>query len=256
MSRELEELFDEQYLQDENYFKDSKKGRDLRERAMCHAVTPHQIANMHRLYKMGSPHPSSRSQAIAEFGPAASSGLFYHGTSRSAAESIETEGFRASESGMLGAGVYVSSSYRKALHYAGSGGVVLMVMVNIKKRGSRNIFIEYQGHLLQNSWQQHGYDLAYVPSGCGMVPSGLEEACFANPAHVFPVGRIESDSHERPNLQKLIDTNPRFVKWVQGALYPKTPSFFGSLFSSEKSEGYCVPQDYPCSQCTTSGRRF
>jgi len=52
----------------------------------------------------------------------------FHGTSHANADSIERYGFRPSSDGMLGSGVYVSSSIVKAVAY---GPVVLMLDVEI-----------------------------------------------------------------------------------------------------------------------------
>ena len=38
-----------------------------------------------------------------------------------------------------------------------------------------------QRQRLQKTWQQHGYDSAYVPPGCGMVGSDMTEVCVKEP---------------------------------------------------------------------------
>ncbi|CAE7395331.1 unnamed protein product [Symbiodinium pilosum] len=106
----------------------------------------------------------------------------YHGTSREAAERIEREGFQPSETGMLGPGVYVSRDIEKAMKY---GPVVLEVTVEV----GRVKRIDRQGHPMQNSWAQAGYDTAWVPPRCGMVPSGKEEDCVLDPERITVVGR-------------------------------------------------------------------
>ena len=107
----------------------------------------------------------------------------YHGTSATAASLIELEGFRPSSDGMLGPGVYLSREPRKARKY---GPVLLeceVLIGNVKR-------IDRQGHALQKTWSEAGFDTAWVPPNCGMVNSGLEENCVANPANIRVVRRL------------------------------------------------------------------
>uniref|UniRef100_A0A3B1JE29 PARP catalytic domain-containing protein n=1 Tax=Astyanax mexicanus TaxID=7994 RepID=A0A3B1JE29_ASTMX len=108
----------------------------------------------------------------------------YHGTSRSAAESIMAHGFSQSADGMLGRGVYLSRDLNKASRYPlnlpENQRVVLRVKVNV----GRVKKIDRQGHPLQRSWHDHGYDTAWCPPECGMVPSGLEEDCVWDPNRI------------------------------------------------------------------------
>ncbi|OLQ11074.1 hypothetical protein AK812_SmicGene5138 [Symbiodinium microadriaticum] len=100
----------------------------------------------------------------------------YHGTTIENAESIRKQGFLASSTGMLGRGVYVSRDINKVLAYAGHNGVILELRVVL----GRVCVVDHQGHEYQRLW--HGsYDTAWVPSKCGMVGSGVEEGCIANP---------------------------------------------------------------------------
>ncbi|KAL7844266.1 hypothetical protein SRHO_G00228050 [Serrasalmus rhombeus] len=107
--------------------------------------------------------------------------LMYHGTSRSAAQQIMAHGFKPSKDGMLGRGVYLSRDLNKASRYplnlAEHERVVLRVWANV----GRVKKIDRQGHPLQKTWHDHGYDTAWCPPGCGMVPSGLEEDCVWDP---------------------------------------------------------------------------
>ncbi|XP_076138543.1 uncharacterized protein LOC143121815 [Alosa pseudoharengus] len=101
----------------------------------------------------------------------------YHGTSKEAADSILETGFRPSSCSMLGPGVSLTQDLRKACRYPldlpDNERVVLRVKVDIGKV----IAITYQGHPLQKTWHDHGYDAAWCPPNCGMVKSGLEEHC-------------------------------------------------------------------------------
>ncbi|KAI4901123.1 hypothetical protein NFI96_023725 [Prochilodus magdalenae] len=83
---------------------------------------------------------------------------------------------------MLGPGIYLSRSFEKASRYplnpaAGEQLAVLKLSVRVGKVKK----IDYQGHPLQKTWHDHGYDTAWVPPNCGMVPSGLEEDCVYEP---------------------------------------------------------------------------
>jgi hypothetical protein len=108
--------------------------------------------------------------------------VMYHGTSERIAQTIEREGFRPSVRGMLGPGVYVSRSPAKAAAY---GAVVLQLHVRLGKQ----VAIDRQGHPLQQTWRAAGYDSAWVPPGCGMVPSGMEEDCISDPHRITVLGR-------------------------------------------------------------------
>jgi hypothetical protein len=106
----------------------------------------------------------------------------FHGTDAASARAIEAHGFQVSDDGMLGKGVYVSRDIEKAKAY---GSVVLRVRVRTGKVKK----IERQGDSMQKSWHQHGYDTAWVPPGCGMVPSGKEEDCVRDPSRVTVLDR-------------------------------------------------------------------
>ncbi|KAM9345992.1 uncharacterized protein ABDE67_012595 [Symphorus nematophorus] len=120
--------------------------------------------------------------------------VMYHGTTRKNAESIQATGFRQSEDGMLGRGIYLSRDLQKASRYPighpESDRVVIKVLVNVGKV----IVINYQGHPRQKTWHDHGYDTAWVPPKCGMVRSGLEEDCVWDPSQI----KITSTIRPRP----------------------------------------------------------
>uniref|UniRef100_A0A3B4E2T8 PARP catalytic domain-containing protein n=1 Tax=Pygocentrus nattereri TaxID=42514 RepID=A0A3B4E2T8_PYGNA len=116
--------------------------------------------------------------------------LMYHGTSRFAAQQIMAYGFKPSKGGMLGPGVYLSRDLNKASRYPLNlpehERVVLRVLANV----GRVKKIDYQGHPLQKTWHAHGYDTAWCPPGCGMVPSGLEEDCVWDPNRIQVIDAI------------------------------------------------------------------
>lgn len=110
--------------------------------------------------------------------------VMYHGTTSRSAQAIREKGFRQSEDGMLGRGVYLSRDLKKASRYPidhpESDRVVIKVLVNVGKV----IAINYQGHPYQKTWHSYGYDTAWVPPKCGMTKSGLEEDCVWNPNRI------------------------------------------------------------------------
>ncbi|XP_062894411.1 grass carp reovirus (GCRV)-induced gene 2o [Mobula hypostoma] len=116
--------------------------------------------------------------------------VMYHGTSAKNARLILKNGFCQSNDGMFGPGVYVSRDLRKASAYPKtmpiSQRVVLKLLVNVGKVKK----IHYQGHPLQKTWHQHGYDTAWCPPGCGMVQSGLEEDCIWDPRRIKVIDQI------------------------------------------------------------------
>ncbi|XP_056587844.1 grass carp reovirus (GCRV)-induced gene 2e [Triplophysa dalaica] len=116
----------------------------------------------------------------------------YHGTSRNAAEVIKASGFKQSATGMLGRGVYLSRDLEKASRYPMDKTlpvdqrVVLRVKVNVGKVKK----IDSQNHPMQKTWHDKGYDTAWCPPGCGMVPSGLEEDCVWDPKRITIIDEI------------------------------------------------------------------
>ncbi|TRY95491.1 hypothetical protein DNTS_026149 [Danionella cerebrum] len=110
--------------------------------------------------------------------------IMYHGTTMACAQQIRQHGFRRSADGMLGPGVYVSRSLNKASRYPLNHGNEQLAFLKLRVRVGKVKRIDYQGHPLQRTWHQNGYDTAWVPEGCGMVPSGLEEDCVYDPSRI------------------------------------------------------------------------
>ena len=107
----------------------------------------------------------------------------YHGTTAAAATSILASGFNRSTGGMLGPGVYWTDDIRKTGAYG--DGTVLRVSVRCGKTKR----IDVQGHALQTTWHTSAkYDTAWVPAGCGMVPSELSESCTYSPSRIRVTG--------------------------------------------------------------------
>ncbi|KAJ8281579.1 hypothetical protein COCON_G00040980 [Conger conger] len=110
--------------------------------------------------------------------------VMYHGTSRQAAEQIKAHGFHQSSDGMLGRGVYASRDVKKARAYPRGLPADQCVVLKLRVNVGRVMRIDYQGHPLQKTWHEHGYDTAWCPPRCGMVPSDLEEECVWDPDRV------------------------------------------------------------------------
>ncbi|RXN03434.1 GCRV-induced 2i-like protein [Labeo rohita] len=108
----------------------------------------------------------------------------YHGTTMLNAIRIMTEGFSPSFDGMLGPGVYVTRSFEKASRYPLHSNGEMLAVLRLSVRVGRVKKINYQGHPLQKTWHEHGYDTAWVPPNCGMVNSGLEENCVYDPSRI------------------------------------------------------------------------
>eukprot|EP00927_Polykrikos_kofoidii_P046128 TRINITY_DN40320_c0_g1_i1.p1 TRINITY_DN40320_c0_g1~~TRINITY_DN40320_c0_g1_i1.p1 ORF type:complete len:346 (+),score=18.46 TRINITY_DN40320_c0_g1_i1:82-1119(+) len=139
------------------------------------------------LQAAGVPFLGVRSVCVPFFVFKASARRFYHGTSLANASSIDRDGFRRSANGMLGPGVYVSSDIAKARCYGGQNNVVFELRVDLGKVKK----IDYQGHPLQYTWPQHGYDSAWVPPNNTMVGSGRSETCVWDPRRIAIVRRVQ-----------------------------------------------------------------
>lgn len=141
----------------------------------------------------------------------------YHGTSVASARSIIAQGFRQSETGMLGKGVYVSRDKTKAERYPLKGHDSDRVVLELRVRVGRVKRIDKDKHPMQFTWSTKGYDTAWVPPNCGMkaVPSGLEEDCVFDPKKIKVVGIAKAPSDVFAELQQLL-RSPRSGN-VQGS---------------------------------------
>ncbi|XP_056118976.1 uncharacterized protein LOC130096495 [Rhinichthys klamathensis goyatoka] len=148
----------------------------------------------------------------------------YHGTTERAAEQIKVDGFQPSQDGMLGRGVYLSRDLNKASRYpleTPHERVVIRVKVDVGKVKK----IDHKGHPMQKTWHVNGYDTAWCPPKCGMVPSGLEEDCVWDQKRITVIDVIP------PSLQNTIPADP-----VEGKNYTM---FYGtSKEDAEKIKAY------------------
>jgi hypothetical protein len=78
--------------------------------------------------------------------------------------------------------------------------------------------IDAADHPLQKTWLLFGYDVAWVPPHCGMVPSGLEEDCVADPRRSVP------PHHERTHAR----THARTSALAREGLRRRMLIFYGS----------------------------
>uniref|UniRef100_A0A8C1EVP1 PARP catalytic domain-containing protein n=1 Tax=Cyprinus carpio carpio TaxID=630221 RepID=A0A8C1EVP1_CYPCA len=90
--------------------------------------------------------------------------IIYHGTTMKNALRIQREGFRCSYDGMLGPGVYRSRDKEKASHYPKYVNGQHLAIIIVRVRVAKVKRIDYQGHPLQKTLYQHGYDTAWVPA--------------------------------------------------------------------------------------------
>ncbi|KAJ8254650.1 hypothetical protein GJAV_G00195490 [Gymnothorax javanicus] len=126
----------------------------------------------------------------------------YHGTSKEAARQILACGFRQSSGGMLGRGVYISRDLQKASKYPLGIPASERVVLKLRVRVGRVKKIDYQGHPMQKTWHDHGYDTAWVPPNCRMVPSGQEEDCVWDPNRITIIETIKPKSDKGRKSRK------------------------------------------------------
>lgn len=131
--------------------------------------------------------------------------IMYHGTTMEVAEKIQQEGFRRSEGGMLGPGIYMSRNMKKAKRYPlYPHPDEKLAILKLKVRVGKVKRIDKQGHPLQYTWHDNGYSTAWVPPNCGMVISGLEEDCVWNPDRIEVLEILESDRDVRAEMVAAI----------------------------------------------------
>eukprot|EP00066_Takifugu_rubripes_P025116 XP_011614382.1 PREDICTED: uncharacterized protein LOC101080231 [Takifugu rubripes] len=135
----------------------------------------------------------------------------YHGTSVASARLIIANGFKQSQGGMLGKGVYVSRDQTKAERYPLNNPASDRVVLELLVRVGRVKRINKDNHPLQYTWNEEGYDTAWVPPNCGMkaVPSGLEEDCVFDPKNIKVVAIAKAPAAVLQELQQLVATHLR-----------------------------------------------
>uniref|UniRef100_W5LUK0 Uncharacterized LOC103022870 n=1 Tax=Astyanax mexicanus TaxID=7994 RepID=W5LUK0_ASTMX len=125
----------------------------------------------------------------------------YHGTHKNTAPTIISSGFRPSAGGTLGPGVYCSRDINKAMSYPGLCGPNERVVLQLRVRVGKVKKIDPQSLHLMTTWQQQGYDTAWLPSSMGR----MEEDCVWDPKRLAVVGIAHcTDSGLKTSLENLI----------------------------------------------------
>lgn len=106
----------------------------------------------------------------------------HHGTSVANARLIIASGFKQSDGGMLGKGVYVTRNIMKACQYPKKRKYSDRVVLQLHVRVGRVKCICKDKDPVKTTCSKQ-YDSAWVPPNCGMVgvPSGLQENCVFDP---------------------------------------------------------------------------
>lgn len=135
----------------------------------------------------------------------------YHGTTVASARLIIASGFQQSQGGLLGKGVYVTRDVLKACNYPRNSKVSDRVVLKLRVRLGKCKEIRSDKDPLLSTWNQHGFDSAWVPPDANMssVPSGLQENCVFDPDRVEVVGiaRAHTPALEK-ELGKLLGKKP------------------------------------------------
>lgn len=157
---------------------------------------------------------ASRGRELGESQAPKDRGVYtmYHGTGIASARLIIANGFRQSSKGMLGPGVYVSRSQKKAAHYPLQSQLSDRVVLELRVHVGHVKRIDKDNHPLQYTWNKNGYHTAWVPPKCGLkgVPSGLEEDCVFDPKRVEVKGIAKAPSTTTlTELKQLIAQSPR-----------------------------------------------
>ncbi|KAK3523520.1 hypothetical protein QTP70_001888 [Hemibagrus guttatus] len=133
----------------------------------------------------------------------------FHGTHKSNAQTIITNGFKPSAGGTLGAGVYCSRDINKASSYPALCAPNDRVVLKLRVRVGKVKRIDNQCMQLQTTWHQQGYDTAWLPASV----FGLEEDCVWDPKRLTVVGIAHcGDAAVKNSLESLIrkqDNGPR-----------------------------------------------
>ncbi|KAI4900501.1 hypothetical protein NFI96_003629 [Prochilodus magdalenae] len=125
----------------------------------------------------------------------------YHGTHKSNAPAIISSGFRPSAGGTLGPGVYCSRDINKAMGYPGLCGPNDRVVLKLRVRVGKVKKIDAQSMNLRTTWNQQGYDTAWLPPTMGR----FEEDCVWDPKRLTVVGIAHcTDSTTKASLENLI----------------------------------------------------
>lgn len=135
----------------------------------------------------------------------------YHGTTVASARLIIANGFRQSQGGLLGKGVYVTRDVLKACNYPKNSKLPDRVVLKLRVRLGKCKEIRNDNDPLLTTWSQNGFDSAWVPPDSKMssVPSGLQENCVFDPSRVEVVGIARAHTSALvKELVKLLGKKP------------------------------------------------
>ena len=110
-------------------------------------------------------------------------------------------------------GVYITDDIEKARKH---GDTVLELKANLGKVKK----IDSQGHSMQKTWKNNGYDSAWVPANCGMTNNGHSETCVYDPQ------RIKLVEDDVSSNQKLIQNLDELTQLIINHFQQKREQFF------------------------------
>lgn len=132
----------------------------------------------------------------------------FHGTTAANARLIIANGFKQSQGGLLGMGVYVTRDVLKACSYPKNSKLTERVVLKLRVRLGKCKEIRDDNDPLLTSWSQNGFDSAWVPPDANMaaVPSGLQENCVFDPSRVevVAIARAHTSALEK-ELKGLLE---------------------------------------------------
>ncbi|MEE6484784.1 hypothetical protein FKM82_014028 [Ascaphus truei] len=131
--------------------------------------------------------------------------VMFHGTTVEFAKEIIKNGFNQSEDGKLGRGVYVSRDKVKAARYPWKRDKIDQVILKLRVNVGKVMTIDYEGHPLQETWHDNGYDTAWVPECSGMDRSGLEWNCIWDPRRIKVVAITKAPREDQRFLIELAE---------------------------------------------------
>ena len=119
---------------------------------------------------------------------------FYHATTEANALRIQEGGFviPAGPGGLLGRGVYCTSTFQKAMEYLKGphGGIIFVLQINL---GNCKQLVKNDP--MMTSWQQNGYDSAWAPfSAVNPDDNEKEENCIKDPKRIAIVQALAGNT--------------------------------------------------------------
>lgn len=121
---------------------------------------------------------------------------FYHATNTENALRIQEGGFviPAGPGGLLGRGVYCTSTFQKAMEYLKGphGGIIFVLKIDL---GNCKQLVKNDP--MMTTWQLHGFDSAWAPfSAVDPVDNEKEENCIKDPERITIVQALAGNTHK------------------------------------------------------------